>query len=127
MPTSEEIVWAAGILEGEGSFMYSEGGVGKRRRKLRIRVSMTDIDVIIKMRNILNPGGSFHRDERSVQTFKDGYKRKDTYILEIEGFKAEAVMNMILPYMGTRRSERINDCLWRWNNNRLGPVIHMGI
>lgn len=123
--TELELIWAAGILEGEGNFSYRETETtkhNKRKRKLRVRLSMTDIDIVIKMRNIINPGGSFHREERSAREYKDGYKRKDSYICQVEGFKAEVIMKAILPYMGKRRSEKIQDCLFKWENNRRGPV-----
>ena len=120
--TEAETIWIAGILEGEGSFSFHLTQSPKRKRKLRIRLSMTDIDIIVRARNIIHPNGNFRRDERSVQSFKDGYKRKDTYILTVEGGSAATVMRTILPYMGSRRSERINECLRLWEETRRGPA-----
>lgn len=122
---SDDLIWAAGILEGEGYFSYHETETtkySKRRRKLRVRLSMTDIDIIIKFRNVFDPTKSVRREQRSVVKFKDGYKRKDTYIVEFEGEQAALVMRSVLPYMGNRRKERIIDALFKWDNNRRGPV-----
>lgn len=121
--TEEQIQWVAGILEGEGSFSFSKTKMegGKSKRKLRIRLSMTDFDIVHRVMSIAAPGTSIRREERSAQTFKDGYNRKDAYILSISGFAAERVMRDILPFMGHRRRERIIECLASWND-RLGPV-----
>lgn len=121
--TDEELSWVAGILEGEGSFSFARiTKAGKKtRRKLRIRLSMTDFDIVNRVKMLAAPHARILLDERSTQTFKDGYKRKDTYILTIEGFAAEGVMRAILPYMGHRRAEKIIECLAGWND-RLGPV-----
>jgi hypothetical protein len=122
MTENEMIVWAAGLLDGEGYFSYSRNLIsGKMRRKLRVRLQMTDLDTVIKCRNIIAPGKVIQRDERSKREWKDGYTRKNLYILDIQGFQAEAIMRTILPYMSLRRAERIRECLAGWDQ-RLGPV-----
>lgn len=119
-----EIIWVAGILEGEGNFSFRKTERNKTKgshRKLRVRLHMTDFDIVNRVKNLVGPNLTIRRDERSKQVFKDGYTRKDAYVLDVSGFRAEKLMNEILPHMGQRRKDQILNALAGWND-RLGPV-----
>jgi hypothetical protein len=87
-----QAAWLAGILEGEGCFHFN--------RSPKITVSMTDADIIARI----------------AQLFKSPFKAlklrpgcKQTYRTEVHAKKALTIMAVILPQMGTRRSEKIRE------------------
>lgn len=96
--TRDDLIWLAGLLEGEGSFDLHRG------RYPRIRVGMTDRDVVGRAASLM---GS--RIRMSLSTV--GHKA--TFHAEISGVRAEVIMREILPYMGARRSSKIGEVLGR--------------
>lgn len=92
-----QTAWAAGILEGEGCFDYN-----RLPKYPRVRVEMTDIDVIEKMQDVLGVG-------RISYTDRHGWK--PTAILTISGKDAIPVMRAVLPHMGVRRKAKIEGLL----------------
>lgn len=91
-----DLVWLAGLLEGEGSFDAHRG------KYPRIRLAMTDRDVVGRAASLMDAGIrlSLHPAPASA-----------TWHTEISGERAAEIMRDILPYMGTRRSGRIADVL----------------
>lgn len=55
MASSEEIAWAAGLFEGEGSISPSnrKRGLGKG---IRLQINMTDLDVLERFRDVVGCG-----------------------------------------------------------------------
>jgi hypothetical protein len=48
-PTGTEIAWAAGLFEGEGTFSFFDG-------RAKASMSLTDLDVLVRFRNIVGVG-----------------------------------------------------------------------
>lgn len=94
--THDDLVWLAGILEGEGTFDLHRG------RYPRIRVGMTDRDVVGRVATLMRS-----RIRMSISTV--GYKA--SYHAEISGDRAAAIMWDLIPYMGARRTSKIADVL----------------
>lgn len=94
-----DVQWLAGLLEGEGCFIwYKQNGA----RYPRIQVTMTDLDVVQRVADIL--GGN------SVQAHApDQFKRK--YVTKITGTRAVEWMRILRPLMGQRRGSRIDEIL----------------
>src|ERR1700744_1320606 len=88
-----EIAWLAGILEGEGCFSF--------RGTPTITVVMTDHDIVERVAKLFNK----HVHE------SDGAKahHKRIFRASIYGDAAIAMMKIILPYMGVRRTAKINE------------------
>lgn len=97
--TETELAWVAGLLEGEGSFMTGRNHVnGKLYLYPRIVVSMTDEDVIDKAAKIFGT---------STYKIPNKTKNKQQWRAQVNGSRAALLMSDLLPYMGTRRSEKI--------------------
>lgn len=96
----EEIIWLAGLLEGEGSFWLQERP-GNRRTAIRVGLRMTDQDVVQKAADIFPSRGRVRFEEKRDPNWKP------TYCFDWCGLDAWKVMSAVLPYMGERRSERI--------------------
>lgn len=100
----EKWIWVAGILEGEGSFFLKTNHPGCAR----ITCQMTDFDVIEQLRDICGGTVSYH--DR-----KPGYW-KPIASMNLVGPAAEKVMRNILPFMKSRRTEKINEVLLACEN-----------
>lgn len=96
--TEIEIAWLAGLLEGEGSFnlQCSKYPVG-------IWLHMTDEDVVAKACVML--GTKYHKMGKRKEHWKDSYKTG------LRGRRAIEIMKQILPYMGQRRTLKLQDCI----------------
>lgn len=90
--TRDDLIWLAGLLEGEGTFDLQRG------RYPRIRLGMTDRDVVGRAATLMGT-----RVRLSLR--KAPYK--PTWHAEIQGTKAAALMERLLPHMGARRSATI--------------------
>lgn len=103
--TPENIAWVAGIIEGEGSFHYTE----KTARRLRIR--MTDKDVLDKIKSILKIG-TLHGPYK-----KKNPKHKDAWEFSVCRRKELIeICNAILPWMCKRRTSKIRYILEEHKN-----------
>lgn len=103
MNSLQESTWLAGLLEGEGSF-----GIEKtkppRRHILRVKIEMTDYDVLERVMEMA-PGGRIYKRKKRKDRHKQSWEVKWT------GVNAENLMCRIRSYMGLRRSAKIAQCL----------------
>lgn len=103
MTREQEIIWLAGILEGEGCFrILTDKHNINTRAKLRVELTMTDKDVVEHAASIF-PG--------TVRLRTPHEQYKQAYRVSWCSAKAEEVMRAVLPYMGERRSAKISACL----------------
>lgn len=92
MMDERDLYWLAGLLEGEGAFDLHRG------KYPRIRLGMTDRDTVGRAATLL--GGRVRLSLKPAPA-------QATWHVEISGTKAEAIMKLILPHMGSRRSGKI--------------------
>jgi hypothetical protein len=90
-----DIAWAAGILEGEGTFRLS------RRVNVCVKAEMTDEDIILRLQCIF--GGHISNVNRPSY--------KPSWVWSVTGDRAAVIMRLVLPHMGVRRSIDINNAL----------------
>jgi hypothetical protein len=94
--TRDDLIWLAGLLEGEGTFDSHRG------KYPRIRLAMTDRDVVGRAASLM---------DAKIRLSLHAAPAKPTWHAEISGEKAAEVMRLILPFMGTRRSAKIAEVL----------------
>jgi ERCC4-related helicase len=104
--TDIEAAWLAGFLEGEGCFVY-------RGNSPKVQVCSTDKDVIEKAAALM-------MDLVKINTSARPAPRKTVYTTMACGNRAIKVMSAILPYMCTRRAEKIRSILQQCSE-RTGP------
>jgi hypothetical protein len=92
--TEIEIAWLAGILEGEGCFMF--------RGTAKISLQMTDEDVVVKVASLM---GRPYRARKILEN------RKQVFVTESFGKQALEIMGLVKPHMGTRRSAKIDEVI----------------
>jgi hypothetical protein len=88
----EDVLWLAGLLEGEGCFDLH------RARYPRVRLGMTDRDVVGRAATLF---GS------RVRLSLKAPPASATWHTEVSGARAEEIMEAVLPFMGARRSAKI--------------------
>lgn len=110
----DDVVWLAGLLEGEGNFDLQAG------KYPRVRLSMTDRDVVGRVASLF--------DSSLRLTLRDA-PNAPTWHAEKQGEAAAEIMEAVLPYMGARRSAKIATILASWRlrgSSRYGvPYKHV--
>lgn len=98
----------AGIMEGEGSFRLQRNIVnGKLYHYPQLIVRMTDKDVIEKMASFFSTKTHQFENGRRI----DGTKGLPIYSTSVNGTRAANFMRALLPFMGERRSAKIEEIL----------------
>lgn len=87
----KDIIWLAGFLEGEGSFMYCRG----TRSQPQLRVSSVDMDIMQKAARILHS-----KIEGPYQ-----YGHKPFFVIRVHSCNAIAWMMTLYILMGKRRRQ----------------------
>lgn len=90
--TSEQSAWLAGLLDGEGCF-------DAPRKNPRIRVKMSDHDVILRAADLM--GATTHQETARFD------HHKPLMVAQITGDRAVSVMRAVLPWLGARRSAKV--------------------
>lgn len=93
--------WAAGLLEGEGSFMK---GPPSKSTMPRVTLQMTDLDVMQKIGAVFKVNPCLVNRPKRPQ-------RKPIYSCALIGSGAVALMKQLRPYMGIRRQSQIDKAL----------------
>ena len=97
MMDRDDLMWFAGLCEGEAWFGTSKSG------RARMSIEATDRDVVGRAAMLMR-GNVRARLQRHDNA-------RPTYICEVSGSKAVRVMKELLPHMGARRSSRILEIL----------------
>jgi hypothetical protein len=87
-----DVIWLAGLAEGEATFDLHRG------KYPRVRVGMTDRDVVGRAATLMGSRVTMRLHPAPNQA---------TWHAEVSGEKAIAVMTALLPHMGSRRSGAI--------------------
>lgn len=98
-PTSHQIAWFAGLFEGEGCIHRPD----TRHKVVHISMRMTDRDTIEKVNTLFPmPNGIHSRPQtgRGSQVLWEWSCAKGDTII--------AILQLILPYLGQRRTEKAN-------------------
>lgn len=115
--TEAETAWLAGLLEGEGCFtprksFYKtiDGSVVSYEYPL-VSLRMTDRDIIECAAKFLGNNAIIVKHPPPPD--------KTVFSVEFGGSRAAELMRMILPWMGERRSAKIQEVLEKYENNIL--------
>lgn len=98
--TENELHWLAGLLEGEGCFTTT----GKAKCYPAVYMVSTDRDVVKRAAALMGCNVQILKHTSEIS-------RKPQHRAVVQGTKAKALMEAVLPLMGTRRSERIRELL----------------
>src|SRR5262245_8537339 len=105
----EEVAWLAGLLEGDGCFARNASN-----RAMRVRISMTDRDVLETCHRVTGMG-------KVTGPYGASYRPTPMYVWEVARRNdAYALMIMVWPFMHQRRREAIGRCIDWW---KAQPVL----
>ena len=105
---ADTIQWVAGLLEGEGCF-YNQS----RGHNPIIQLGMTDLDIVVRVAKIL---GCHKVIKCKIDT--RGKNPKSMYRTVLYGSLAIEWMMTLYTLMGTRRKEKIKECLLTWKKSK---------
>ena len=99
--SAEEIAWAAGLFEGEGSIYPSGRGV-------RLALKMTDEEPIRRFAKIVKRGSVY--GPYSYERWSDGHKRKPfwTWVC-YDRAEAGVTIERLAPWLSSRRLNRAHE------------------
>jgi hypothetical protein len=103
----EEVIWLAGLWEGEGSFII-------HNRVPIMSLGMTDEDTVRRAYQIM-------RISRKLQVRLKPSGLKTLYSLQVNASQALGWMMILYPFMHQRRRQKIREILDIW---RHAPVAH---
>lgn len=95
----DDLMWLAGLLEGEGSF-----GFYKPKFAPRIQITMADKDVMERVALLFGGKNLYERPSPRSNW-------NPVYQCAVQGDAALEIMSSIYPVMGKRRQKRIRECI----------------
>ena len=104
-----DIVWAAGLFEGEGCIAQHTKGSGYRK----LVISMTDSDVMERFVDVVGYGNL-----RGPYNYNTGYKPYWRWEI-VKSKEVLRILKMFLPHLGKRRSEKAIEAI-----NHLNEIIN---
>lgn len=107
----EALLWLAGLLEGEGSFVMGQDTYikvdGTRSWRYKVYLKMTDLDTVLRAQTVAGVGSV-----TEASTSKKPKHHKRAWHLQVQANQeALDLMRRVLPFMGERRSIRIREIL----------------
>jgi hypothetical protein len=106
------VEWAAGLFEGEGC-IYIERPSSSGRRGVRLVLSSTDYDVLVRFHDVFDCGNIFpHKGKAAAGRRILGHKQLWAWRLG-KANEVEGVIRALIPYMGLRRRAKMEEAL-KW-------------
>lgn len=96
MASAEEIAWAAGLFDGEGSITHT-------RRDLQVSLKNTDLELVSRFDAIVARGGIYGPYEHSG---RDGFVRKPFWTWVAQGDAAHEAVELLAAWLSRRRLEQ---------------------
>ena len=96
MPSPEEIAWAAGLFDGEGSITHTD-------RDLQLLLKNTDLELVTRFDRIV-ARGHVYGPYRYIG--RDGFNRKPFWSWVAHGDAAHDVVDLLARWLSRRRLEQ---------------------
>lgn len=106
---NDDLLWLAGLLEGEGSFSARAPKDRPHSRTLLVQIHMTDRDVIERAARLMGSCAVYVSSKKTKG-------QKSIFRCYLTGHRACELMRRLLPHMGERRTGQINKALVEWEN-----------
>lgn len=93
MATPEEVAWAAGLFDGEGSITHSD-------RDLQLSLKNTDLELVERFWRIVDRGRIYGPYEHRAS---DGWNRKPFWAWVAHGDAGHTTLELFAPWLSERR------------------------
>lgn len=115
-PTLRQIEWAAGFLEGEGSFTSSSGSKGYPT--CRVQAGQVQKEPLEQLHRMFG-GTLICRERKEFMSPSNGkiYKANSDWFWWCHQTRARGIMMTIYSLMSPRRQEQIRNCFSKWQRN----------
>ena len=107
--TREDLLWLAGLLEGEGSFVK---GPPSSPRSPQVSLEMTDEDVVARVSALV--GVKYYAPKN-----RSPGRWRQTFHIHVRGARAVDLMRGLRPFMMARRSQQIANALAHYSPKRV--------
>ncbi len=104
LPVREQTIWLAAIMDGKGNFNRMNGSEEFGGGYPRVQIDMLDLDTMKRIARMAEV-------DESIISPRELPSGKVHYRLQLLGDDAIRLMNLILPFMSSRRAEKIRDVL----------------
>src|SRR5262249_40360746 len=115
--TSEQLYWAAGFLEGEGSFLASSAACRSRPNRktfsLRVVAMQVQTEPLERLQRMFGGKVCIHTDNRERRP-----NWSPCFKWIVHGTRAAAIMLTLWSIMSPRRKRQIEDAIVKWKTNR---------
>ena len=102
--TKLQLIWLSGLLEGEGSFVYTNTP--------QLAIQSTDKDIVERVCKLFGKNTNIVNSyDPNKYKHKLGVWRKRVYYIAVHGYRAAEIMRKIYRYMGKRRRIKIKEIL----------------
>lgn len=105
MTRDQELAWLAGLLEGEGSFSR----IQERKSAVVIYLGMCDEDVVRRARDVVI--GLVGEPLTVTRTRAKRANHNDQFRFRVYSDRARQLMELLRPFMGERRGQKIDQLL----------------
>jgi len=99
----EQLIFLAGIFEGEGWFGLNKKPNGWTPAAV-LEVQMTDEDIVKRFQYYFKTNGNIHKKKKKQKDY-----HKQVWRFWLKGYRALHFMEEMLPYLGTRRQKQYYD------------------
>lgn len=99
-----ETAWAAGLIEGEGTFALVKNSKAKHGKSAKIVVQMNDLDVLERLHNVFGLGRIYYRPPR-------GNSKESWAWTVYKATEVKDILGTLLPYLGNRRTAKANEVI----------------
>ena len=106
--STRDIIWLAGLIEGEGSFLWHSTGAGNGSYHPVVTIGMTDKDIIERVSRI------WELTSVRINRYQKRPQCKDMWRTTLTGSRAIGWMMMLYQFMGIRRKAKIREIIGNW-------------
>lgn len=116
---SEEIAWAAGLYEGEGTVFAPWSKRDCRYHSPKLQINMTDEDIIDRFGAIIQVGHKYGP--------YPGVNKPKWYWTVYVANETKNVLDSFWPYLGARRKEQAKEAFHLWMASHPNEKILWGV
>lgn len=113
----DDAIWLAGLLDGEGA-------LDAPRNNPRVRIKMSDLDVVLRAARLMDArvhNGTETTPHPDVVARYNIGPRRPLFVAQVTGVRAVAVLEAVLPFLGSRRAAKAAELILAYHQRHPQP------